>query len=147
METDSAPASSLSGANRLRNIWPISQSVFFQLIWLNAALSYRRDVSTKGDIARGGMKMRSLTAVLLGSALAIGSTVAFAQDRNGPQCSPHYNDYLGRSAPAEPCNGLYAGSGNAGNGRETAYGQGGTAGTYPTGAHVGPGRAEMNHAD
>jgi hypothetical protein len=31
--------------------------------------------------------------------------------------------------------------------RDTAYGQGGTAGTHPTGANVGPGRAEMNHAD
>jgi hypothetical protein len=33
-----------------------------------------------------------------------------------------------------------------GENRGTAYGQGGTAGTYSTGANVGPGRAEQNHA-
>jgi hypothetical protein len=32
-----------------------------------------------------------------------------------------------------------------GENRDTAYGQGGTAGTHPTGANVGPGRAEQNH--
>jgi hypothetical protein len=33
-----------------------------------------------------------------------------------------------------------------GENRDTAYGQGGTAGTHPTGANVGPGHAEQNHA-
>lgn len=33
-----------------------------------------------------------------------------------------------------------------GENRGTAYGQGGTAGTHPTGANVGPGRAEQNHS-
>lgn len=33
-----------------------------------------------------------------------------------------------------------------GESRGTAYGQGGTAGTHPTGANLGPGRAEQNHA-
>jgi hypothetical protein len=35
---------------------------------------------------------------------------------------------------------------NNGENRGTAYGQGGTAGTHPTGANVGPGRAEQNHS-
>jgi hypothetical protein len=33
-----------------------------------------------------------------------------------------------------------------GSQRGTGYGQGGSAGTHPTGANVGPGRAEMDHA-
>jgi hypothetical protein len=33
-----------------------------------------------------------------------------------------------------------------GENRDTAYGQGGTAGTHSTGANVGPARAEQNHA-
>jgi hypothetical protein len=33
-----------------------------------------------------------------------------------------------------------------GENRDTAYGQGGTAGTHSTGANVGPGHAEQNHA-
>jgi hypothetical protein len=35
---------------------------------------------------------------------------------------------------------------SSGENRDTAYGQGGTAGTHPTGANVGPGRAEQNHS-
>jgi hypothetical protein len=35
---------------------------------------------------------------------------------------------------------------STGENRDTAYGQGGTAGTHPTGANVGPGRAEQNHS-
>jgi hypothetical protein len=33
-----------------------------------------------------------------------------------------------------------------GENRDTAYGQGGSAGTHSTGANVGPGRAEQNHS-
>jgi hypothetical protein len=33
-----------------------------------------------------------------------------------------------------------------GENRDTAYGQGGTAGTHPTGANLGPARAEQNHS-
>ena len=39
-----------------------------------------------------------------------------------------------------------ANAGPAGEGRDTAYGQGGSAGTHPTGANVGPGHASMEHA-
>jgi hypothetical protein len=35
---------------------------------------------------------------------------------------------------------------SSGENRDTAYGQGGSAGTHSTGANVGPGRAEQNHS-
>jgi hypothetical protein len=87
------------------------------------------------------MSTSKLSALILGSLLALGATSSFAQNYNyprqsGPQSGPVVNDPMGRMAPMEP-----------GNERGTAYGQGGTAGTHPTGANVGPGRAEQNHAN
>jgi hypothetical protein len=50
--------------------------------------------------------------------------------------APYYYDY-----------GAVPDDGPGGNGRNTGYGQGGSAGSYPTGAAVGPGRAGMIHAN
>jgi hypothetical protein len=65
------------------------------------------------------MTKANVKALLLGAALAIASTTAFAQS---------YGPYAN------------------GENRQTAFGAGGTAGTHPTGANVGPGRAAMDHA-
>jgi hypothetical protein len=64
------------------------------------------------------MTKANVKALLLGVALAIASTTAFAQS---------YGPYAN------------------GENRQTALGAGGTAGTHPTGANVGPGRAAMDH--
>jgi hypothetical protein len=86
------------------------------------------------------MSTSKLSALILGSLLALGATSSFAQNYYPPQQNggggPMVNDPMGRAAPMEP----------RGNERGTAYGAGGTAGTHPTGANVGPGRAGMNHA-
>jgi hypothetical protein len=71
---------------------------------------------------------KTMKTLLLASALAIGATAAFAQ-----------HSY--RSMPYAVSN-----DGPNGEGRNTGYGQGGSAGTHPTGANVGPGRAAMDHA-
>jgi hypothetical protein len=82
------------------------------------------------------MSTSKLSALILGSLLVLGaSSSSFAQNYYPQQGGPMVNDPMGRMAPMEP-----------GNGRETAFGQGGTAGTHPTGANVGPGRAEQNHS-
>jgi hypothetical protein len=80
-------------------------------------------------------KMKStLTRMLLTTAfVAVGLSTAFAQDLSN-QVSRH---------PSYRSNQL---DGPDGSTRDTGYGQGGSAGTHPTGANVGPGRAEMDHA-
>jgi len=70
---------------------------------------------------------KTMKTLLLASALAIGATAAFAQNYNR---SPY----------------AVSNDGPNGEGRNTGYGQGGSAGTHPTGANVGPGRAAMDHA-
>jgi hypothetical protein len=77
------------------------------------------------------MNTSVIKTLLLASVLAVGASSAFAQTHT------HRNV---ASAFANP------NDGPMGEARETAYGQGGSAGTYPTGANVGPGRAAMNHA-
>jgi len=86
---------------------------------------------------------KTLMTVFLTSALAIGATAAVAQSYgqrydNGP-AGPVY---------AAPDVGPYGAGPNiyGGENRDTAYGAGGTAGTHPTGANVGPGRAQMDHS-
>jgi hypothetical protein len=76
------------------------------------------------------MKKTVTTTLLLASMLAIGASGAFAQSTFHRNPSPHAIS-----------------DGRNGEARETAYGQGGSAGTYETGANVGPGRAEMIHAN
>jgi Spy/CpxP family protein refolding chaperone len=70
---------------------------------------------------------KTMKTLLLASALAIGATAAFAQNHSR---SPY----------------AVSNDGPNGEGRNTGYGQGGSAGTHPTGANVGPGRAAMDHA-
>jgi hypothetical protein len=85
-----------------------------------------------GLIANGDMIMKKtvITTLLLASTLAISASGAFAQSTFQRNPWPH--------AGAD---------GRNGEARETAYGQGGSAGTYQTGANVGPGRAAMIHAN
>ena len=64
--------------------------------------------------------------------VAIGLSTAFAQgDKVGRQLGSY------RMVPLD---------GPDGSQRGTGYGQGGSAGTHPTGANVCPGRAAMDHA-
>ena len=79
------------------------------------------------------MNKTAIKTLLLASALAIGTTAAFAQTSVSSRNT---------SSPTAVSN-----DGPAGEGRDTAYGQGGSAGTHPTGANVGPGRASMQHAN
>jgi hypothetical protein len=84
------------------------------------------------------LNSRTTKAVLLATALALGTTGAFAQGYSspgGPSPGPIY------AVPYYGATGYDFG----GEGRDTAYGAGGTAGTHPTGANVGPGRAQMIH--
>jgi hypothetical protein len=76
------------------------------------------------------MNKTIIKTVLLASALAIGTTAAFA----------HSSRNAGLPTAA------VSADGPSGEGRDTGYGQGGSAGTHPTGANVGPGRAAMDHA-
>jgi hypothetical protein len=88
--------------------------------------------------------MRSTVKTLvLASAIAIGATAAFAQSYPTPRYDNDAARYDSATAP------LYAAPiySDPGEQRDTAYGQGGTAGTHPTGANVGPGRAEMIHGN
>jgi hypothetical protein len=84
------------------------------------------------------LNSRTTQAVLLATALAIGTTSAFAQGYLPPEGPPFGPIY------AVPYNGATAYDFN-GEVRDTAFGAGGTAGTHPTGANVGPGRAQMIH--
>jgi hypothetical protein len=78
----------------------------------------------------------AIKMLLLASALAIGTTAAFAQTTS----------HSSRNA-GSPTAAAVSPDGPAGEGRGTGYGQGGSAGTHPTGANVGPGRAAMDHAN
>jgi hypothetical protein len=73
------------------------------------------------------MNKTSLTALLLVAAVGFGTTAALAQEG---QHATKKSD----QAPA-------AMESNRGETSSTPAGQGGTAGTHPTGANVGPGRA------
>jgi hypothetical protein len=76
----------------------------------------------------------TLTRMLLTTAfVAVGLSTAFAQGASN-QVS-RQQSYRSNQL-----------DGPGGETRDTAYGQGGSAGTHPTGANVGPGRAEMDHA-
>jgi len=75
------------------------------------------------------MTSKTKTA-LIAAFLVTAASAAFAQSNsarfnNDTAVAPAYNDQ--------------------GELRGTAYGAGGTAGTHPTGANVGPGRAAMDH--
>jgi hypothetical protein len=70
---------------------------------------------------------KTVITLFAASALVIGATSAFAQ--NYRHTAPVVSD------------------GANGESRDTAYGQGGSAGTHPTGADVGPARAAMIHAN
>lgn len=88
------------------------------------------------------MTKRDITALLLASALA---TVASAAVAQSPYGDGPYNYYYGGYAADQPA---YAfGPFENGENRDTAFGAGGTAGTHPTGANVGPQRASMIHAN
>jgi hypothetical protein len=81
------------------------------------------------------MNKTAIKTLLLASALAIGTTAAFAQTTYHSSRNPN----LPTAAVSN--------DGPAGEGRDTAFGQGGSAGTHPTGANVGPGHAAMEHAN
>jgi hypothetical protein len=81
------------------------------------------------------MNKTAIKTLLLASALAIGTTAAFAQTTSHS------------SKTVTPPAAAFSNDGPAGEGRDTGYGQGGSAGTHPTGANVGPGRAAMDHAN
>jgi hypothetical protein len=86
------------------------------------------------------MTKGSIGTLLLGMALATVATAAVAQSPYGD--GPYSYRAYGDDPPA------YAyGPYDNGEGRNTAFGAGGTAGTHPTGAEVGPGRAAMIHAN
>lgn len=93
----------------------------------------QRDANSgRGGRHQTEKKMKStLTKMLLATTfVAVGLSTAFAQSPSVRQ--PSYRAVLM--------------DGPDGSQRGTGYGQGGTAGTHPTGANVGPGRAEMDHA-
>jgi hypothetical protein len=73
------------------------------------------------------MTKGGISALLLASALAIGTTAAIAQE------GQHMGRKSGGDAPA-------AAESTKGNASSTAFGQGGTAGTHDTGSKPGPGR-------
>jgi hypothetical protein len=86
------------------------------------------------------MTKGNIRTLLLGMALASVATAAVAQSPygNGPYSYGAYGD-----DPPAYAYGPY----ENGENRNTAFGAGGTAGTHPTGADVGPGRAAMIHAN
>jgi hypothetical protein len=79
------------------------------------------------------MKSSIVRALLVTSGLVVTGTSGFAQSYPAAR---YYDNRV-----ATPAYSYY------GEQRGTAYGQGGSAGTHPTGANVGPGRAEMDHAN
>jgi hypothetical protein len=82
------------------------------------------------------MTNTTLKTALLALAIATGTTAAFAQSSN-------HRLYMSASQPGAPV----ATDGAGGESRQTAYGAGGSAGTHPTGANVGPNHAAMEHAN
>jgi hypothetical protein len=79
------------------------------------------------------MKKIALTSVALAAVLSLGATAGFAQEGL-------HNAKKQDQAPAKT-------ESDAGVKSSIPAGQGGTTGQHPTGANVGPGRAEMNHAN
>jgi hypothetical protein len=79
------------------------------------------------------MKKLTLMSVAIAAALSLGATGGFAQEGL-------HNAKKQNQAPAKQETG-------AGLKSSVPEGQGGTAGSHPTGANVGPGKAEMNHAN
>jgi hypothetical protein len=75
--------------------------------------------------------------LLAGAFAAVGLSAALAQPTSPRN---HSGWQPGVPYQAVPTDGF------DGNARGTAYGAGGSAGTHPTGANVGPGRAAMDHA-
>jgi hypothetical protein len=84
------------------------------------------------------MTKTTFTMALLALAIAGGSTAAFAQSSNWN----HNRLYM-----SEPLTTGSVSDGRGGESRQTAYGAGGSAGTHPTGANVGPNHAAMEHAN
>jgi hypothetical protein len=74
------------------------------------------------------MKKKTMAALFLAGAMSVGVTTAFAQE------GQHTGRKSGGDAPA-------AAESTQGNASSIPAGQGGTAGTHPTGANVGPARA------
>jgi hypothetical protein len=102
--------------------------------------SKRRAICAREGDGMEKQKMKSTIKRLLlaGTFAALGVTAAFAQSmsaRNHATRQQPYGSY--EVVPSD---------GPGGSERGTAYGQGGTAGTHPTGANVGPARASMDHA-
>ena len=83
------------------------------------------------------MKSTIQRLLLASTFAAVGFTAAFAQSTS---VRNHASSQLGASYQAVPTDGPN------GSERSTGFGQGGSAGTHPTGANVGPGRAAMDHA-
>ena len=77
--------------------------------------------------------MKTVSTFLLAAALAAGSTLAFAQE----------GQHTGKKSDQAPP----AAESKTDNASSIPAGQGGTAGTHPTGANVGPAKAGMNHAN
>jgi hypothetical protein len=74
--------------------------------------------------------MKKVAALSIAAVIAIVSSVAVAQE------GQHKGRKSGGNVPA-------AAESTKGNESSVPAGQGGTAGTHPTGANVGPGRAEQ----
>ena len=71
--------------------------------------------------------MKTVSTLLLAAALGVGSTLAMAQE----------GQHTGKKSDQAPAKM----ESTQGENSSTPMGQGGTAGTHPTGANVGPGRA------
>jgi hypothetical protein len=82
------------------------------------------------------MTKTTFTMALLALAIAGGTTSAFAQSAN------HSRLYMSAPLATAP-----VADGAGGESRQTAYGAGGSAGTHPTGANIGPNHAAMEHAN
>jgi hypothetical protein len=78
--------------------------------------------------------MKTVTALFVAAVVAVGTTVALAQE------GLHTGRKSGGSVPP-------AAENTRGTESSIPAGQGGTAGTHPTGANVGPGRAEQVKGD
>jgi hypothetical protein len=100
----------------------------------------RRAISAREGDGMEKQKMKSTIKRLLlaGAFAALGVTAAFAQSMSARNHATRQQPYA--SYEAVPSDGP------DGSQRGTGYGQGGTAGTHPTGANVGPARAAMDHA-
>jgi len=84
---------------------------------------------------------KTFTTALLVLAIASGTTAAFAQSAN------HNKLYMSEPLTTGSVPTGSVSDGRGGEGRQTAYGAGGSAGTHPTGANIGPNHAAMEHAN